>query len=336
MDRSSSTILLIWRPRDRMILVCGEALVDVLVSSDAGPGGLKARFGGAPFNVAVGLSRLGVPSAFFGGLSSDPVGTALLNALKIEGVDMRWVRVSDAPSMMALAGVSPAGDATYSFPITDGADKKLPSPSAILTDRKRLKGAVFGSYLAAHPDTAPLLLELARELGSGTIICFDPNVRLALLPDPEDWKRALENFLPVIDILKISEEDILHIYGRDAPVSALVKGWLGRGVSAVCLTLGAAGARIYTRDGLELSLPAPEIAVADTVGAGDSFLSGLLAHLHHADCLSAKALGDRHHLAQALAFAISAAAFTCQTHGADLPRLEQLQNHKPGLAVADG
>src|SRR5580765_5230724 len=123
--RKSPTIPLIKKPSP-MILVCGEALVDVLVSSDA----IKARFGGAPFNVAVGLSRLGVPSTFFGGISSDPVGTALLESLKEEGVDTRFVRMSNSPSMLALAGVAATGAATYSFPVVNGADKQLPSPSA--------------------------------------------------------------------------------------------------------------------------------------------------------------------------------------------------------------
>lgn len=308
-----------------MIIVCGEALVDILITQEAKPDAIKARFGGAPFNVAVGLARLDVPAAFFGGLSSDPVGTALMKSLKDEGVETGFVRVSQAPSMLALAGVGSAGAATYSFPVSNGADKLLPLPAAAVAEKSRLRCAVFGSYLAFHPETAPVLLDLARQLHSASVICLDPNVRLALLPDPAQWKSGLEAFLPIVDILKISDEDIHHIYGPDAPLAVVVKDWFARGVAAVFVTRGAKGASLFTRQGVEISVPAPEIVVADTVGAGNSFLAGLLAYFHHAGRLTRNDLGDAVHLNRALAFANTAAGITCQRHGADLPNLEELQ-----------
>jgi fructokinase len=303
-----------------MILVCGEALIDILIK----PGAINARFGGAPFNVAVGLARLGVPAAFFGGVSSDPAGVALLQSLKEVGVETRFVRVSDAPSMLALAGVAADGSATYSFPVANGADKQLPPAGSIATDKSKINCAVFGSFLAFHNETAPVLLALARALNPGAVICLDPNVRLALLPDPAQWQSGLEAFLPLVDILKISDEDIFNIYGNSADIANFVKQWFAFGVAAVFITHGAKGASVYSRQGADFTVPAPVIAVTDTVGAGDSFLAGLLGHLHNVGRLAKNELHDPAVLRRATEFAVAASAITCQRHGADMPKLEEI------------
>jgi fructokinase len=306
-----------------MILVCGEALVDVLVTPDRGPDAVKARCGGAPFNVAVGLARLDVPAAFLGGISTDPVGAKLLAVLQDEGVETRFVRQSDAPSMLALAGVAADGSATYSFPVRRGADKLLPDPATILAEKAKFGCAVFSSYLAFHEETAATFRDLARALNPGTVICLDPNVRLALLPDPARWKAGLEAFLPNVDILKISDEDIRNTYGPDASPVALADEWLKRGGATVVVTRGAEGASVYTHGNSEIAVAAPSVDVVDTVGAGDSFLSGFLASFHHAGRLNREGLHDLLQLRLATDFAVAAAAISCQRHGADLPRLKE-------------
>lgn len=307
-----------------MILVCGEALVDILVASDAEPGRIAARFGGAPLNVAIGLARLGVPSAFLGGLSSDPVGMAILALLSAEGVDTRFVRRTDAPSMLAMASLSRDGVASYSFPIHDGAEKQLPAVDSVMPSRADLTCAVFSSFLAFRHETAPLLHDLASRLRPSTLICLDPNVRLALLPDPGAWKRGLEAFLPLVDVIKASDDDVRLIYGDDASPADVAMAWLAQGASAVCITRGARGANLYRWNSPAVSMPAPAVAIVDTVGAGDSFLAGLLAFLSHAGRLSRDGLGDHARLEAAMSYAIAAAALTCQRQGADLPRLRDL------------
>jgi fructokinase len=246
-----------------------------------------------------------------------------LAVLQDEGVETRFVRQSDAPSMLALAGVAADGSATYSFPVRRGADKLLPDPATILAEKAKFGCAVFSSYLVFHEETVATFCDLARALNPGTVICLDPNVRLAILPDPAQWKAGLEAFLPNVDILKISDEDIRNIYGPDASPVALADEWLKRGTATVVVTRGAEGARVYTHGNAEKAVAAPSVDVVDTVGAGDSFLSGFLASFHHAGRLNREGLRDLLQLRRAIDFAVAAAAITCQRHGADLPRLKE-------------
>jgi fructokinase len=304
-----------------VIIVCGEALVDLVAAPDT----IMAQLGGAPFNVAIGLARLGIPVSFFGGISSDAIGTTLLQALKREGVRTEFVQVSPSPSMIAIAGISATGVASYSFPDLDSADKALPPSELALRSKAGINCAVFGSYLAFHPRTKPVLLGLARDLSPDAVICLDPNVRLPLIPDPNVWIEGVEEFLPFVDILKCSEEDITNMYGGSASASDIARKWLRRGPSLVCVTRGEHGATAYSRDGMVLDLPAPKVQVIDTIGAGDSFLAALLASLAQAGILHKKAAFEGALLDQALKFAIAAAAITCQRDGANLPSLQDIQ-----------
>ena len=303
-----------------MILVCGESLVDLLVAPE--PGGtssLDAHLGGAPFNLAIGLARLGQRVALFSGVSTDPFGEAIVQRLAKEGVDRSLLQRSEAATMLALVGVGPDGQPSYFFPISDGADKRLSSPA--FPKKCHFVAAAFGSYLAMFEPAASLMRDVARLLRPDTVICLDPNVRLSMVADPELWRRGIEAFLPLSDIVKVSEEDVRLVYGADADSLQIAEDWLSLGPSLIVVTRGAEPAAAVFANGTRLTAAPKSVAVVDTVGAGDAFFAGLIDALERHRLLSRKALSviTMDLARDSLQFATTLAAMTCTRRGADLP-----------------
>jgi fructokinase len=307
-----------------MFVVCGEALFDVFAAGDTPTGiAMDARVGGSPFNVAVGLARLGRRVAFCGALGSGFAGRRLLRALREEGVDTACTPVLDAPTTLGLVGVDERGVASYSFYGEGCADRLLPM-SVLQKIPAAARAFQFGSYaMVVEPVAATQRALVEREHGR-SLIAYDPNVRLNVEPDLERWRGTLAWMAGRADLLKVSDEDLGLLFpGRDA--DALARAWLAGGVGVVVVTRGGEGAEAWA-DGLHLrSAPLP-VQVVDTVGAGDTFQAALLTWLDEHAKLSPQALrrwtGDE--LAAALDFAGRAAAITCSRRGADLPRRAEL------------
>jgi fructokinase len=311
-----------------MIVVCGEALMDVFPAGDSAQGlQLDARVGGSPFNVALGLARLGQPVAFAGGLSTDALGERLLRALQAEGVQTdRVVRLA-APTPLCLVSVDAQGQPAYAFHGQAAADR-LGLPLALQRPLAGCRALQLGSYtLVVEPAAQALRTLVERERKrehDRCLIACDPNVRLTVEPDVARWRAALDWMLGQADLLKISDEDLALLYpGADA--QALAAQWLQQRVSLVVLTRGAAGAQAWTRHA-RASVPAQRCTLVDAVGAGDSFQAALLAWLSEHDALDAVALQrlDDAALHAMLRFAARAAALTCERRGADLPRRAEL------------
>ncbi|MBS7699882.1 MULTISPECIES: carbohydrate kinase [unclassified Chelatococcus] len=304
-----------------MILVCGEALVDLFVSVDpVNDLAAEALLGGSPFNVAIGLSRLGAPAAFFGGISADPFGQAIGKKLAREGVDTSLVKHSERLSTISVVATDEHGQPSYAFHGEDKADRDvtfadLPRPN------QGFEAITFGSYTLAVPPVSEALLALARrEVGRATI-SLDPNVRPSVTPDMDAWRAKFETFLPYADIIKASEEDIRVGYGAACDMGELIARWLLSGPSLVVLTRGAHGASAYLRGHPEIRAEPLPVRVSDTVGAGDSFHAALLAYLGKIDRLARPRFMELgvEDLRKAMDFAIVASSITCARKGADLP-----------------
>lgn len=314
-----------------MILVAGEALIDVFAGDDT-PGGLalEGRLGGSPFNVAVGLARLGQPVAFCGGVSTDFLGARLLRALAAEGVCTDAVVRLDAPTTLSLVGRDAAGQPAYRFHGEGGADRLLP-PSAVqavdaLHAAHGLRAVHLGSYPVVVEPVAGVLGTLVGRWHGRVPIAWDLNVRLGVQPEPGRWRDAVRALAPRCDLLKASEEDLALLYPGE-PLAALAGRWRAAGVAAVVVTRGAHGAQAWVGTGPgPLDIPPEPVRVVDTVGAGDSFQAALLAALAQQDALTPAALRALPAPAwrQALAWAARAAALTCSRQGADLPRRAEL------------
>lgn len=304
-----------------MYLVCGEALFDVFAASTDSRGRLhlEAVAGGSPFNVAVGLARLGAQAALLGGLSRDHFGQCLLELLQEEGVATEHLAIFDAPTTLAMVAIGADGSPVYSFRGEGCADRLLhteqlqPLPAGI-------RGIHFGSYSLVTPPIADTLLALLHREHAQRLISLDPNIRLNVEPNLERWRERVEAFAERAHLIKVSDEDLALLYPGVAPAS-IAQRWLDHHAELVVLTRGADGAQLFSRKHGQLHVAAHAVTVRDTVGAGDTFQAALLAYL------AEQQLDSPHGLAQMgpaqlqamLAFASSAAAITCSRRGPDLP-----------------
>ena len=312
-----------------MIIVCGEALFDVFNDGElagAGPGfALSARVGGSPFNLAVGLARLGARPMFFGGLSADMFGRKLAATLGGEGVDLGAAPPPAASTALVTIDLNAAGVPAYTLHGAQSAERAV-----TLADLARvpLYAAVIlvGSYCMLLEPVAATLRALVTRQHQRSLIAFDPNVRLTIQPDRQAWMDAIAWMLPLTGLLKISDEDIAQLY-PDLTPQGFIDMALRAGVALVVVTCGAGGVLAATASLAPMALPALTVAVVDTVGAGDTFQAALLFHLSRHGLLSRTALASlaAPSLRAALIFAAKAAAITCSRRGADLPRLGEIE-----------
>ncbi|MDT8260527.1 PfkB family carbohydrate kinase, partial [Pseudomonas aeruginosa] len=197
-----------------MYLVCGEALFDVFSLESAARSnelGFTAIAGGSPFNVAVGLRRLGVEVALFGGLSSDYLGARLRRVLEEEGVDCGFLVPSDAPTTLAMVGLDASGSAQYQFRGEGCADRQVRLEHLPTLDG-RIRGLHVGSYTLVVTPVADTLLALVRRESDRRLVSLDPNVRLDPQPDIDLWRRRVEAFASHAHLIKASEEDLALLY----------------------------------------------------------------------------------------------------------------------------
>lgn len=306
-----------------MIVVCGEALMDVFTGEATATGmTLDARIGGSPFNVAIGLARLGRVPAFFGGVSKGALGERLARALSEEGVMIDSVVRLAAPTTLALVELDAAGVPDYAFYGEGAADRSL---TVEHLDRVPLAACYhFGSFNMVVEPTASTLRRLAARERARAVIAWDPNIRLNVEPDLDRWRALFSAMTPLCHILKASEEDLSLLYPGH-PVEELAAGWLKAGVSLAVVTRGAAGVSAWTARS-RVDAPTPQVVVADTVGAGDTFQAALLAGLAERGVLNPAGVAalDAEGLAQILQFAAAAAAVTCSRRGADLPTRDEV------------
>lgn len=296
---------------DPRIVVCGEALVDLVPT---GPTSFDARLGGGPFNVAVTLGRLGSAAAFCSRISTDPFGDRLLAALTASGVDTRLVQRGPEPTTIAVAGLDAAGAAQYTFYAEGTADRLVADPGRLPASVRAVSVGTLS--LVFEPGAGVYADLLRRSHDDGCLTVLDPNIRPAVFPD--EYRRRFYELLPSVDVVKVSDDDVQWL-GRGVDGTTPAQ-WLERGVAAVVTTHGADGLSVRTRS-LEVGVPGVQVAVADTIGAGDTVHGALLHRLVEtgAHDRSSIAALDGGQWRDALEFAASAAAITVSRPGADPP-----------------
>lgn len=308
-----------------MFLVCGEALFDFFLDGEDGPAAatFAARAGGSPFNVAIGLTRLGHASGLLTGLSRDMLGHRLERVLSGEGVSTAYAVRTERPTTLSLVGLDAQGVPEYQFYGRGAADTGL-GPHDLPPIGREVSGLHFGSYSIAVGPVADAFAGLA-EAERDRFISLDPNVRPTVEPDMAVWRARLDALVPHVDLLKVSAEDLGQLYPDNAP-ARIAADLVGRGVGLVVVTDGGGAARGWTASGLEAAAVPPQVAVIDTVGAGDTFQAALIARLlaHPEGPKAGIAALDQQSLAAILDYAARAAAITCSRRGADLPRAHEL------------
>ncbi|MFE9447573.1 carbohydrate kinase [Streptomyces sp. NPDC006739] len=300
-----------------MIVVAGEALIDLVPQGTGALAGLRPALGGGPYNTAVALGRLGSPTSFCSRTSHDAFGEALLDGLRQAGVDVSGVQRGAEPTTLAVATIDRNGSAAYSFYVDGTADRLFTTPAALPAGARAVS---FGTCSLVLEPGASAYEELMRAAArQGLFTALDPNIRAGLIPDPDAYRARFENWLPSITLLKLSEEDARWLGGSP-------REWLAAGPSAVVVTRGGDGLTAFTRDGAEYSVPGEKVDVVDTIGAGDTVNAALLHGLSAQDALSGEALAalGADAWTRLLRFAARAAALTCSRAGAEPPYAAEL------------
>lgn len=306
-----------------MIICCGEALIDMLPRElPDGEGALLPVAGGAVFNTAIALGRLGADAGFFSGLSTDMFGRLLEETLQKSGVDYSFCVRSGRPTTLAFVELTD-GHAKYTFYDEETAGRML-TPDALPELDERVEALHFGAIsLIPEPCGSSYEALLARE-ADRRVISLDPNIRANFIPDTEAHRRRIRRMIAESDIVKVSDEDLAWLEpGRAA--DAVKADWLSQGVAIIVETMGAQGAVATTPSG-SVPVDAKQVRVVDTVGAGDSFDAGLLAGLKNAGRLTKPALRSiqKNDLEAALNLAVSVAAVTVSRAGANPPWKDEL------------
>lgn len=310
------------------IVVAGEALVDLVPESD---GRLRPLPGGSPFNVAVGLGRLGVPAGLLGPLSTDGFGDLLAERLAAADVRPLPAERTARPTTLAMVHLDADGHASYAFYLDgtsatgmSGADLS----SAGAEDPAATTAALhvsLGAVTLTAAGTGQLLAELIDARASRPLVSLDPNVRPAVMGEPAAERSAIARAVASSDVVKVSDEDLAALHPDRDPL-AVAGDWARSGPELVVVTRGAEGATALRADGGTLTVAGVPVDVVDTVGAGDAFTSGLLAALDAHALLDRRALRDvtPDALRSVLAFAGRVAAITCGRRGADPPTRDEV------------
>ncbi|MGW8466579.1 carbohydrate kinase family protein [Pseudomonas sp. CLCA07] len=311
-----------------MYLVCGEALFDFFSEEDASGLASKVNFkaiaGGSPFNVAVGLRRLGVDAALFAGLSTDYLGRRLQQVLKDEGVRSDFLVDFAAPTTLAMVAVGANGSPHYSFRGEGCADRQL-KPEHLPALGPDVCGLHIGSFSLVVQPIADTLLALVQRESGKRLISLDPNVRLNPEPNIDLWRSRIATLVEYADLIKVSDEDLSLLYPEQDP-QRVIESWLQHRCQLVFLTRGGEGATVFSRVHGSWSVPANAVKIADTVGAGDTFQAALITWLTEQQLDSVEGVQSlsREHIDSMLKFAVRAAALTCGKTGPDLPYRHQL------------
>lgn len=307
-----------------MLICCGEALIDMIPArTTEGEEAYVPHTGGAVFNTAVALGRLGSDVAMISGVSTDLFGARLVADMEASKVGSDLLIRSDRPTTMAYVKLT-NGSATYSFHDENSAGRLI-APDDLPALPEACKALYFGGISLAVEPGAETYAALCTREAAGHVVMIDPNIRPGFIRDAEAFRDRMARMLVVADIIKISDEDLDWL--RDGPDSPEAKARALRAETGamVILTRGAEGATAFYTGG-EVQVPARRAEVVDTVGAGDTFNAGVLASLSEQGLLSKAALREisEEALSQALDFGAQVAAVTVSRAGANPPWRQEL------------
>ncbi|WP_416967305.1 carbohydrate kinase family protein [Streptomyces sp. 4F14] len=302
-----------------MIVVTGEALIDLVPLGEGALAELQPALGGGPYNTAVALGRLGSPTAFLSRTSTDAFGDALLAGLRGSGVDVSHVQRGPEPTTLAAATLDEEGAAVYSFYVAGTADRLFTAPSELPPGTEAVSFGTCSLVLEPGASAYERLMRDASDKGLFTLL--DPNIRPGLISDPDAYRARFRSWLPHVTLLKLSEDDMRWL--GITPLDLLASG-----PAAVVVTHGSAGLSLFLPGGKVYPVPGQDVRVVDTIGAGDTVNAALLHGLSEIGALSADAMGALGYEAwyRLLSFATRAAALTCSRAGAEPPYASELED----------
>lgn len=297
-------------------VVCGEALIDLLPGDErtSAESAWRALSGGGPMNTAVALGTLGLKPSFLGRLSSDSFGRQLAEHIENNGVSLDLAVDTDDPTSLAIVSLDDEGKAVYAFHFHETSnfnwsDQEFPE----LSEGDWLH---FGSIGAVtDPSYSPVLRFVSRTKAT---LSFDINVRPTVIPDRIQYNEKVASFLRVIGenggVAKASDDDLLWLTEGADPVETAEKWRAEFGIALFIVTLGADGVAAVRSDGSVVRVPGRKVEVADTVGAGDTFMAGFLSSY----------AAEPENLEAALERGVAASALVCTRQGAKPPTADEV------------
>ena len=302
-----------------MLISCGDALIDFVPTRNAeGREAVMPAVGGSCLNVAIGMARLGAPTGFVGGISTDLFGRMIADHATASHVELGLATRSDRQTTLAFVRIV-AGESHYAFYDAETATRNWTyrRGSIPFADVEVLH--VGSTTLVNDQGAAETKALIADALMSSTI-SFDPNCRPNLVKDKSAYLARMAEFASQADLIKMSDVDFAYLFGEE-PYQQRASMLLGQGASLVVITLGNNGAIAWHAGAGQIEVTAPKVEVADTIGAGDSFQAALLFALHKQGRLARQQLKaiSADELRRALSFAANCAGLTCTRPGADPP-----------------
>jgi fructokinase len=304
-----------------VIVVAGEALVDMVPVGDDELTPLAPKLGGGPYNVAVALGRLDVPTGFLSRVSTDHFGEQLVKRLHASNVSTGLVQRGRENTTLAVVGLADDGSARYSFYVDGTADRLVEDPGPLPEGTKAVS---FGTLSLVLEPGASVYETVLRRESARMLTVLDPNIRAGLIADPGAYRKRFTSWLPDVGLLKVSVEDARWL-AEDGDVIEIARTWISQGPAAVVLTRGGDGLSVITATE-QVDVPPVAVDVVDTIGAGDTVQGALIAWLHDHDALSVEKVRalSSNEWADALAYAGAAAAITCSRAGAEPPFASEL------------
>lgn len=297
-----------------MILVAGENLIDLVPESG---GMLRPTCGGGPANTAVACARRGIPIGLIGPVGGDLFGRKTWERFVSTGVKRTYVERTDLPTSMALAMIDGQGSASYDFWLTGTAAFAWEGTEPPRADQSDIDMIHFGSLTAYIEPSASIIENWVNRSRQHVPISFDPNIRLSAMGEIEKVRERTERLVSLSHIVRASEEDLTTLYPGET-IKQVAQRWLRSGPILVVISLGSAGAVAF-HENYTVTMAAPQVQVADTIGAGDAFTSGLLGWMSSAGWMSldrTPAWGNPTVVQAALRYACHLAAEACMVPGA--------------------
>jgi len=306
-----------------MILCCGEALIDMLPrTTTLGEDAYAPYAGGAIFNTAIALGRLGVPTGFFTGLSDDMMGDILRKTLGESSVDYSYCATLSRPTTVAFVKLVD-GHATYAF-YDEGTAGRMITEAELPALGEDCEAIHFGAISLIPEPCGSTYEALLKREHETRVISLDPNIRPGFIKDKDAHMARIRRMAAMSDIVKFSDEDLAW-FGLEGDEDALARHWLHHGAKLVVVTRGAEGAVGYTADH-KVTVPSERVTVVDTVGAGDTFDAGVLASLKMQNLLTKQQVAklSEEQIAKTLALGARAAAVTVSRAGANPPWAKEI------------
>ena len=315
-----------------MIICCGEALIDMVpVLSDSGQTSFTPLVGGAIFNTAIGLGRLGTEVGMVSGISNDLFGEQLYDALVMSKVSTSYLVRSDLPTTLAFVSFN-EGHANYIFYDENSAGrsvniKHIPNLKASSSASQSPSALYVGGISLINEPAASSYGDLVKQYAADTVIILDPNIRENFINDVHCYRRRLQGIIDVADIIKVSDEDLDWLVGSHADEEQQVGLLRGTSTAIVVVTKGADGATAYLSSGEKVHQEAPNVCVVDTVGAGDTFNAGFMAKIVEKNLMTKRALAhiSLAELLASLTYAVKVASVNVSRQGANPPWISDLE-----------